>query len=139
MIPFSRFGLRPRPAPLLLLALALAGPLAGQNHDLVLEPAPDATSADPAVGHSPDIKVGADFGDASVPDIIRRGVTNPLFARFYVNGVQDFNVPSDPAARDLERTQARFSAHPAVEHCRRDRSRAKPHPGMGRRVCHRYP
>lgn len=100
MIPFSRCGLRPRPAPLLLLllVLALASPLTAQNHDLVLQPAPDITSTDPAVGHAPDLKVGADFGDASVPDIVRRGVTIPLFARFYVNGVQDFNVPSGAAA-----------------------------------------
>ena len=99
MIPFSRCGLRPRPAPLLLLALALASPLSAQNHDLVLEPAPDITSpADPAVRRSPDIKVGADFGDASVPDIVRRGVTIPLFAQLYVNGVQDFTVPSGAVA-----------------------------------------
>ena len=64
MIPFFRSGLRPRPAPLLLLALALASPLAAQDHNLVLEPAPDITSTiDPAARRSPDIKVGASFGE----------------------------------------------------------------------------
>lgn len=99
MKALCRYGLRPRPAPLLLLALALASPLAAQNHDLVLVPAPDVTSTtDPAARRSPDIKVGADFGDTSIPDIVRRGVTIPVFARLYVNGVQDWNVPSGAAA-----------------------------------------
>ncbi len=85
--------------PLVLaLALAPAIPARAQNHDLVLEPAPDITSPTSSSDwRSPDIKVGADFGDASVPDLVRRGATNPLFARFYINGVLDYLVPS-PAA-----------------------------------------
>ena len=99
MIPFSRCSLRPRPAPLLALALALASPLAAQNHNLDLVPAPDITSTtDPAARRSPYIKVGASFGDASVPDIVRRGVTNPIFARVRVNGVDDIAVPSGAVA-----------------------------------------
>lgn len=101
MIPFFRGGLRPLSAALLLLASVLAGPLSAQehNHDLRLRPAPDITSlTTPADRRSPDIKVGADFGDASVPDIVRRGVTIPLFASFYINSLQDFSIPSGAVA-----------------------------------------
>lgn len=82
-------------AALVLLAVALASPASAQNHDLVLQPAPNITSpANSTNWHSPDIKVGADFGDASIPDTVRRGVTNPLYGRFYINGVLDHTVSS---------------------------------------------
>lgn len=65
-----------------------------QTHDLRMEPAPNLTSADPADWKSPDLKLGADFGDAFPPDTVRRGVENSIYARFYINGTQDFDVPS---------------------------------------------
>jgi Mg-chelatase subunit ChlD len=77
----------------LVLAI-IAGTVRGEDHDLVLQPAPDVTSPTPSNWKSPDIKVGADFGDASLPDIIRRGITNSVYSRFYINGVQDFTIPS---------------------------------------------
>ena len=65
-----------------------------QTHDLRMEPAPNPTSTDPADWKSPDLKLGADFGDAFPPDTVRRGVANSIYARFYINGTQDFDVPS---------------------------------------------
>ncbi len=95
MIVWNRRDSCPQLAAVVLLAVAVASPASAQNHDLVLEPAPNITSpANSTNWHSPDIKVGADFGDASIPDIVRRGVTNPLYARFYINGVLDHTVPS---------------------------------------------
>ncbi len=96
MLSRSRRGSRPCPAALLLLALPLAGPLSAQDHDLVLQPAPNITApVSSATWHSPDVKVGSDFGDGSVPDLVRRGVTNPIYARFYINGILDHTVPSN--------------------------------------------
>lgn len=92
---WKRRDSRPQLAALALLAFALAGTASAQDHDLVLQPAPNITSpANSTNWLSPDIKVGSDFGDASIPDIVRRGVTNPLYARFYINGVLDHTVPS---------------------------------------------
>jgi hypothetical protein len=95
MIVWNGHGTCPKLATLVLLVVALASSASAQNHDLVLQPAPNITSPTNSTNwHSSDIKVGADFGDASIPDIVRRGVTNPLFARFYINGVLDHTVPS---------------------------------------------
>lgn len=65
-----------------------------EDNDLVIQPAPDVTSSDATNWKSTDIKIGADFGDASVDDIVKRGITNPVYPRFYVNGIQDYSVPS---------------------------------------------
>jgi len=65
-----------------------------QDHDLVMVDAPDVTSSNSADWKSPDLKIGADFGDTSVPDIIRRGVPNSVYARFRINGIQDYTIPS---------------------------------------------
>lgn len=65
-----------------------------QNHDLVMSPAPDITSSGPADWKAPDLKIGADFGDTSVPNIVRRGATNHIYARFCINGMQDHTIPS---------------------------------------------
>jgi hypothetical protein len=86
----------PSPVALLLAAL-VAMPAAAQDHDLEITDAPDVTSMVPANRLSPDIKIGADFGDASVPDQVRRGVPNPVYARFYVNGVNEFTDASGSA------------------------------------------
>ena len=90
-----------RLAPSLALAMALAAfaaaPAAAQNHDLEIAPAPNVTGMTAADRLSPDVKVGADFGDASVPDVVRRGVANPVYARFYVNGVDEFTDASGSA------------------------------------------
>ena len=95
MISWNERGISPHLPVLVLLAIAVASPASGQDHDLVLQPAPNITSpANSTNWHSPDIKVGANFGDASIPDLVRRGVTNPLYARFYINGVLDHTVPS---------------------------------------------
>lgn len=91
-----RIGLRA--AGPFLLALALAVPAAAQNHDLVLKKAPAITApASPTSStdwQSPDIKLGAEFNDNSVPDTVRRGVTIPVFARFYINGVLEHTLSS---------------------------------------------
>jgi hypothetical protein len=76
----------------LVLMMASAG--WAQNHDLVMVDAPDVTSTNSADWKSPDLKIGADFGDTSVPDIIRRGVPNSVYARFLINGIQDYTIPS---------------------------------------------
>jgi len=65
-----------------------------QDHDLVMTPAADFTSSTAADKKSPDLKIGADFGDTSVTDIVRRGIPNDIFARFYINGMQDHTIPS---------------------------------------------
>ncbi len=82
----------------LVLAAVAASPAAAQDHDLVLAPALDVTSMTPADRLSPDVKVGAELGDASVPDVVRRGVVNPIYARFYVNGTSDHLVANGAAA-----------------------------------------
>lgn len=79
---------------LFLVVLLMVGMGWSQDHDLVIEPAPDVTSSTPANWKSPDLKIGADFGDASVPNIVQRGVDNHLYARFYINGMQDHTIPS---------------------------------------------
>ncbi len=81
-------------ASLLILLAATAGTAWAENHDLVIQPAIDVSSLSSANWKSPDIKIGADFGDPAVPDIIRRGISNPIYSRFYINGIQDFSVPS---------------------------------------------
>lgn len=79
----------------MVLLLLLGGVAQAQIHDLEMEPAPDITAAtNGANWHSPDIKLGADFGDASVPDIVRRGAETPIFAKFYINGVLDYTINS---------------------------------------------
>jgi Mg-chelatase subunit ChlD len=79
---------------LVLAALVMSVNGWSQNHDLIITPAPDITSPDAVDWKSPDIKVGADFGDTSVPDIVQRGVPNSIFARFRINGMQDHTIPS---------------------------------------------
>lgn len=83
-----------RIACLALLLAAAAGTAWAENHDLVIQPAIDVSSSASADWKSPDIKIGADFGDTSVPDIVRRGISSPIYSRFYINGIQDFMVPS---------------------------------------------
>lgn len=65
-----------------------------QDHDLVMTPAANFTSSTAADKKSPDLKIGVDFGDTSVTDIVRRGIPNDIFARFYINGMQDHTIPS---------------------------------------------
>lgn len=81
-------------AYLALLLVAAIGAAWAENHDLVMQPAIDVSSLDPAKWKSPDIKIGANFGDTSIPDIVRRGISNSIYSRFYINGIQDFMVPS---------------------------------------------
>lgn len=82
----------------MLLALFMAANTGfAQNHDLVMTPAADFTSATPADKKSPDLKIGADFGGPAAPDIVRRGIPNEIFARFLVNGMQDHTLPSGTA------------------------------------------
>lgn len=82
-------------AVLLLFLLAPAAVASSLDHDLELEPAFDVTAtAGSSDVRSPDIKLGADFGDTSVPDIVRRGATVPVYARFHVNGVDDWELSS---------------------------------------------
>lgn len=86
--------------PLLVLLLVTTGNLRAQDHDLVLQPAFDITSTDtshPEFWKSPDIKLGSDFGDTFPPDIVRRGVTNPIYAKVYINGVDDYLLSSGDA------------------------------------------
>ena len=65
------------------------------DHDLVMQPALNITSPSNAVNwKSPDLKIGTDFGDTSMPDIIQRGVPNSIYARFTINGVEDYLIPS---------------------------------------------
>ncbi len=76
-----------------LLFPALSGVARAQDNDLEMDPAPNITAAaNGANWHSPDIKLGADFGDASVPDTVRRGADTPIFAKFEINGIQDFTI-----------------------------------------------
>lgn len=77
-----------------LAVFLIAGGAWAQDHDLVFEPAPDVTSGDPADWKSPDLKIGADFGVGFPADIVRRGAANPIYARFYINGVLDFEIAS---------------------------------------------
>ncbi len=65
-----------------------------QNHDLVISSAPDVTSVAPVNWKSPDLKIGADFGDTSIPDVIQRGRLNSIYAKFRINGTQDHTIPS---------------------------------------------
>jgi hypothetical protein len=62
---------------------------AGTDHDLSITDAPLVTSTDPTFWKSIDLKIGADFGDTSVSDSIRRGINNPIYARFNFNGMDD--------------------------------------------------
>jgi len=78
----------------LMVFLSVTGMVWSQNHDLVINPAPDVTSLSSSDWKSPDIKIGADFGSTSSPDIIQRGVPNQLYARFRINGIQDHTIPS---------------------------------------------
>jgi hypothetical protein len=80
----------------ILAVFLMCGTGWAQTHDLVMEEAPDLTSMDPGDWKSPDIKLGSDFGDDFPPDIVRRGVANPIYARFYINGTQDYLIPSYP-------------------------------------------
>ncbi len=75
-----------------ILIIAIRG--WSQNHDLVMDPAPNITSSSSTDWKSPDIKIGADFGDTSVANIVRRGVPNSVYARFRINGIQDYTIPS---------------------------------------------
>lgn len=82
-----------RLAILVLLFSALGGAAWAQNHDLEMDPAANiAAATNGANWHSPDIKLGADFGDASVSDVVRRGADTPIFAKFSINGIQDFTI-----------------------------------------------
>jgi Mg-chelatase subunit ChlD len=68
------------------------------DHNLVMQPAFNITS--PINGgnwKSPDLKIGTDFENTSMPDIIQRGVSNSIYARFTINGVEDQTVPSGGA------------------------------------------
>jgi len=65
-----------------------------QNHDLVITTAPDITSAVPAERKSSDLKIGSDFGATTIPDLVQRGVPNSIYARFRVNGIMDYTIPS---------------------------------------------
>jgi hypothetical protein len=93
------------------LLLAMTNNLRAHDHDLVVEPAPDVTSLAPGDWKSPDIKFWADFG-TSAPDIIRRGISNPIYARFYINGIQDFTVPSGGAKIRLHYRNATLGETP---------------------------
>jgi hypothetical protein len=80
-----------------VLLLPASGATIAQDHDLVIQDAPNIESAStttPSDRRSPDIKIGADFSDTSVPDIVRRGIENEVYARFYVNGIDDYTLPS---------------------------------------------
>lgn len=79
------------------LALTLVSVGWAQDHDLVMDPAPNITSTNPADWKSPDLKIGADFGDTSVPNIVRRGVPNSIYARFHINGMEDHTINSGDA------------------------------------------
>lgn len=79
---------------LVLMLLLLSAKAWCQDHDLVIEPAPDITSLDATDWKSPDIKLGSDFGDATAPDMVKRGVPNSIFAKFRINGTQDHTIPS---------------------------------------------
>lgn len=79
----------------ILVVLVMANHVWAQNHDLVMQTAPSITS--PSNGgnwKSLDLKIGTDFGDPSMPDIIQRGVENSIYARFTINGAEDYLVPS---------------------------------------------
>jgi hypothetical protein len=76
---------------LLVLMMAVPG---WADHDLYMDDAPDVTSSSPTLCKSPDIKIGADFGVTFPPDVVRRGVTNPIYVRFGINGTDDYAVPS---------------------------------------------
>lgn len=78
----------------MILVFIMVNPGWAQNHDLVMKPAPNITSVDPANWKSPDLKVGTDFDIDFPPNIIRRGVANPIYTRFRINGVEDYLVPS---------------------------------------------
>lgn len=98
---------------LLLLTLLAVSPARAQDHDLEMTDAPDVTAAtDGGNWHSPDLKVGADFGDASIPDLIRRGVNNPIYARFYVNGVDDYTLSSGAVTIQLHYRDATVGTTP---------------------------
>ena len=81
---------------MILALLTMFGTGWAQTHDLVMENAADYTSADHADWKSPDIKIGSDFGETFPADIVRRGVVNPIYARFYINGTHDYEIPSFP-------------------------------------------
>ena len=84
----------------ILVVLVMANHVWALNydHDLVMQPALNITSPSNAVNwKSPDLKIGTDFGDTSMPDIIQRGVENSIYVRFRINGVEDHTVPSGGA------------------------------------------
>lgn len=81
----------------ILAVFVIAGGAWAQDHDLVLQPAPDITSSSPTDWKSPDLKIGADFGVGFPEDVVRRGAANPIFARFYINGWDDYLLPSGAA------------------------------------------
>jgi hypothetical protein len=62
-----------------LLPLSLGA--SDKNNDLHLDNAFDLNSSIPEERLSPDIKVGAAFGDSSVPNPVRRGVENHVYGR----------------------------------------------------------
>lgn len=82
-----------RLALFVVVCLALGTVAQAQDHDLEMNPAVDITAASNGSNwHSPDIKLGADFGDTSVDDTVFRGLNTPIYAKFTINGIQDFNV-----------------------------------------------
>jgi hypothetical protein len=88
-----------------------------KEHDLVIKPAPDVTSSSSADWKSPDIKIGADFGVASPPDIIQRGVPNHIYARFLINGTKDHELSSGDAWIEFYWRNATVgSTPPALSH-----------------------
>jgi len=69
-------------------------------HDLYMTPALNVTSVIPSEEWqrlSPDIKLGADFADGSLPNLVRRGVDNQVYGRFLINGINDHTVGSNQA------------------------------------------
>jgi hypothetical protein len=93
-----------------LLSLSLGAN--DKNNDLHLDKASNLNSSIPEERLSPDIKVGAAFGDSSVPNLVRRGVENHVYGRFLVNGVDDYELESGDVQMRFHYRDATFGVAP---------------------------